>query len=77
MSNIFSTIGDIYTKLYSLIGNFCSFIMMHLVLYRIENVVIAVVFNEDLLTLNNAQVIISDACKFVNMNASSGLQNLI
>ena len=75
MSNIFSTIGDIYRKLYSLIGNYCSFIMMQLVCYRIE--IIAVVFNKDLLKLNNAQVIISDACKVVNINASFGLQTLI
>ena len=32
--------------------------------------------NKDLLKLNNAQVIISDACKFVSMNPSFGLQNL-
>ena len=41
------------------------------------HVVVAVDFNKDLLKLINIQVIISDACKFVNINASFGLQSLI
>ena len=41
------------------------------------HVVLAFNFNKDLLKLNNVPVIISDACKFVDINASFGLQSFI